>query len=272
MYSAKPKQRGMFDIPSQNEQRSGTAADIANHLAQRGVPSFPCRSDKRPATPNGFKDATLHQGELQALWERFPGALVGVPTGKTSGLDVLDIDPRHGGKDWLAEHRHRLLPTRVHLTRSGGLHLLYRYEPGLRCSAGKIAPGVDVRATGGYIIWWPAAGLPVLSNVSAAVWPQWLRKRLSPCGASSVSRITVPDSHALAGLVRLIAGSQSGERNNVTYWAACRAGEMVASGLLNASVAVALITEAATRAGLSRSEADRTARSGIRRTGGTPIA
>jgi hypothetical protein len=25
----------------------------------------------------------------------------------------------------------------------------------LRCSRGRIAPGVDVRADGGYVIWWP---------------------------------------------------------------------------------------------------------------------
>jgi len=43
---------------------------------------------------------------------------------------------------------------------------------------------------------------------------------------------------------------------------------MVASGLLAAESAAAVIAEAATLAGLSRSEADRTARSGIRKTAG----
>jgi len=68
--------------------------------------------------------------------------------------------------------------------------------------------------------------------------------------------------------VRLVAGARQGERNGLTYWAACRAGEMVASGLLDAEAAVALIAEAATRAGLPRVEAERTARSGIRTGGG----
>jgi len=48
----------------------------------------------------------------------------------------------------------------------------------------------------------------------------------------------------------------------------CRLGEMVASGLLDAHAAAAVIAEAATRAGLSHSEAERTAWGGIRRTGG----
>jgi hypothetical protein len=237
-------------------------------LAERELPCFPCHTDKRPATPRGFKDATCDRDLLSELWKRHPGPLVGVPTGEISGLDILDIDPRHGGARWFAEHRHRLPPTRVHRTRGGGLHLLFQYEPGLRCSAAKIAAGVDVRATGGYVIWWPMAGLPVLSELPTRAWPDWLRVQLSLPPRSATSRVTVPDGHALTRLVRLIAGARRGERNNLTYWAACRAGEMVASGLLGADAAAGVIAEAATRAGLPRAEAERTAWSGIHATGG----
>ena len=62
-------------------------------------------------------------------------------------------------------------PTRPHRTRSGGLHLIFGHYDGLKCSAGKIARGVDVRADGGYILWWPAAGLPMLSDAPIAPWP-----------------------------------------------------------------------------------------------------
>jgi Bifunctional DNA primase/polymerase, N-terminal len=237
-------------------------------LAERGLPCFPCREDKRPATPRGFKDASCDQRQLRKLWMRYPGSLVGVPTGEISGLDVLDIDPRNGGASWFAKHKHRLLPTRIHRTRSGGLHLIYWHASGLRCSAGKIAPGVDVRAAGGYVIWWPVAGLPVLYEQPIAAWPNWLRVQLSSSRRPDCTRVTVPDSHALAHLLRLIATARGGERNNLTYWAACRVGEMVASGLLGSNAAEALIVEAATRAGLPRSEAERTAWSGIRTTGG----
>ena len=77
----------------------------------------------------------------------------------------------------------------------------------------------------------------------------------------------MPDDHALMRLVRRIAEAQANERTKLTYWAACRVGEMVASGLLDADHAAAVIAEAATRAGLPRSEAERTAWNGIRRTG-----
>ena len=80
---------------------------------------------------------------------------------------------------WWASHRDRLPVTRVHRTRSGGLHLVFQHAPDIRCSAGRIAPGIDVRGNGGYVIWWPATGLPVLSNAPFAPWPDWL------CGRNS---------------------------------------------------------------------------------------
>jgi hypothetical protein len=94
------------------------------------------------------------------------------------------------------------------------------------------------------------------------------RVQLSSLPRRATRRITVPDDHALMRLVRLIAEAQAGERNKLTYWAACRTGEMVASGLPDADAAAAVMAEAATRAGLPRLEAERTAWSGIRRTGG----
>jgi hypothetical protein len=72
----------------------------------------------------------------------------------------------------------------------------------------------------------------------------------------------------LAKLVQMVAGAREGERNCLTFWCACRAGEMAASGLLNAGTVIAVITEAATRAGLPQAEAERTARSGVAAGGG----
>ena len=215
-------------------------------------------------TPRGNKDATCDPELLQELWRRHHGALVGVPTGKFSGLDVSDIDPLHGGDRWFAEQQKRLPTTRTHRTRSGGLHLLFQHGADLRCSAGKLSVGVDVRANGGYVIWWPAAGFAAVSDAPLAPWPDWLRAQLSPRPRPPIPKTTIPDNNALTRLVRLVAGACEGQRNELTFWAACRAGEMVGSGLLGCNTAVALIAEAATRAGLPRIEAERTAWSGVR--------
>jgi Bifunctional DNA primase/polymerase, N-terminal len=240
------------------------ALEEAFRLARQGIACFPCNNDKRPTTPHGFKDATIDLDALRQLWRRHPGILTGVPTGEPSGLSVIDVDARHGGAAWIAERRRDLPATRVHRTRSGGLHFLFRHEAGLRCSAGRVAPGVDVRASGGYVIWWPAAGLPILSDCEIAAWPAWLLPA-SECRTFRSARAPIiPDDVTLTRLVRVIVRARTGERNNITYWAACRAGDMVASGLMNAQTAAAVIEEAATRAGLSAIEARRTAWSGIK--------
>lgn len=235
-------------------------------LVDKGLPCFPCHFDKKPATPHGYKNATSNRESVIDLWRRYPGPLIGVPTGELSGLDVLDIDRRSAGDTWLGLHKVRLPVTRVHQTRGGGFHLFFQHDSGLRCSAGRIAAGV--RADGGYVIWWPCAGLPVITEAPIARWPTWLRQQ-SPTSSSRISsRIRVPDDHALMHLIRTIARAREGERNNLTFWAACRVGEMVATGMLDADAAFELIVEAATRSGLPRPEAERTVWSGIRTTGG----
>jgi RepB DNA-primase from phage plasmid len=68
----------------------------------------------------------------------------------------------------------------------------------------------------------------------------------------------------LAGIIRTIAQAREGERNCITFWGACRLAEMVADGLLNHAEALSIVVEAASRAGLSCSEALQTAQSAFR--------
>jgi hypothetical protein len=264
--------RATAQLPGMTLEQYAAASNVLMALIDEGLPCFPCHLNKKPATPHGYKDATSNRETVTELWMRYPAPLIGVPTGELSGLDVLDIDQRHSGDSWLQQRRARLPTTRVHQTRSGGFHLFFQHESGLRCSAGRIATGVDVRADGGYVIWWPGVGLPVTSEMPVAPWPNWLLQQFSSSPRRISSRIRVPDDHALVHLIRLVASARDGERNNLTFWAACRTGEMVRSGLLRAEDAAALIAEAATRAGLPRPEAERTAWNGIRMTGGLSYA
>ena len=145
--------------------------------------------------------------------------------------------------------------------------MLFKHDPLVRGRAGKIAPGVDTRGAGGYLIWWPATGAPVVSDAPLAPWPDWLLETFKPKPRPQVF-VQIPNDRLLIKLVQMVAGAREGERNNLTFWCACRAGEMARTGLLSATTAINVIAEAATRAGLSQAEAQRTAKSGVRTGGG----
>jgi len=238
-----------------------TPLQHALECAAQGMAVFPCGADKAPRTPNGFKAASTDPKRIRAMAAQFGFVAVGVATGETSGVSVLDIDRKNGGLDWWKVNRSRLPETRTHETKSGGLHLWFRHRPGLRCSASRIAPGVDVRADAGYCIWWPASGLRVLSDAPTANWPDWLTPKPKPAPTPHYEFFTPPSAARieaqLAGLVRTIAAASEGQRNASLFWAACRTGELIARGELSKPHAEALLAEAARRAGLDHIEAER---------------
>ncbi len=131
-------------------------------FAQR-FPVFPCGPDKRPLVARGFHAATQDAGQIRAWWRQWPDALVGVPTGQGTGLVVVDYDPDKATSAthaWMSEHSGLLCSTRSHKTGRGGLHYLFtskdRYQTGVDLVLdGSPRKGIDLRANGGYVIWWP---------------------------------------------------------------------------------------------------------------------
>jgi hypothetical protein len=143
------------------------------------APVFPCRradqtdqegrtlKAKSPLTRNGFKDATQDEQQIRRWWSANPEALVGVPTGSITGLVVIDYDHRSASsaaQDWISEHQFELTKTRVHATGggSGGRHYLFKAPAGVKIRGGASVvlgkvkrEGLDIRAEGGYVIWWP---------------------------------------------------------------------------------------------------------------------
>ncbi len=125
----------------------------------------PCRQKspspgKHPRTPNGLDDATMDVDLIRSWWTRWPLANIGIPTGAAIGLWVLDIDGDIG-KASLAEleNTHGTLPrTMTTHTGSGGLHLwwLMPADRDVRNNAAKVAPKIDVRGTGGYVVGAPS--------------------------------------------------------------------------------------------------------------------
>ena len=141
-----------------------TFAEKAFPLIMAGIPVFPCNEQKRPLTDNGFHAATTDMTTVGGWSLLYPSALVGVPTGTASGLDVVDVDVKkdeHGeiivdGFASLEELPHGLPPTVINRTTRGEHHLYRRNGAALKSTAGKVADGIDTRGDGGYVIWWPA--------------------------------------------------------------------------------------------------------------------
>ena len=155
--------------------------DHALELAAQGFKVFFCASDKTPTTLHGFYDGTDDAGMVFELWVHRPGEMIAVSTGELSGVDAVDVDVKHlGARLWWHLNAGRLPATRTHATGGGGSHLLFRHRPGMGSSASRIAIGVDVRADGGYCIWWPASGLPLLCDKPPAPWPEWLAALAEP--------------------------------------------------------------------------------------------
>ena len=125
--------------------------------ARAGRPVFPCKKDKSPYTKSGFKDATTDENKIRAWWGTWPDALIGMPTGEASGIDVLDIDAKKGKSgyehvpDW-----DKLSPV-IARTVNGGAHLYFKAS-GVKCTSDQVARGVDTRGDGGYVIIPPSPG------------------------------------------------------------------------------------------------------------------
>jgi len=82
-----------------------------------------------------------------------------------------------------------------------GWHLVYKMPAGLdlRCSTSKLAQGVDIRASGGYVIWWPAAGLTAVGGLDdLTAPPRWLLDELIPATPPVAAASTAAPSGSIA--------------------------------------------------------------------------
>ena len=258
---------------------ASTLAASARHLAQVGVPVFPCQpSGKRPLTTRGFHDATTDIGRVEAWWSRTPEANLGVPTGAVSGMVVVDVDvhgPVDGRQAFARAERAGLVDGWGLLveTPTGGLHAHFAATAGGEQRSWQAArAGVDFRGDGGYIIVSPSVrivgGVPIRYEVvnvgdqpAAALDSRRLRDFLDPRPGPVVRQgrglVRLADMNRLAFWV---AGRGEGERNRGLFWAACR----LAESDVSASDALDVLSAAASQAGLGEREIATTVRSAYR--------
>ena len=125
-------------------------------LAERGLAVFPCRpGDKRPVTERGFLDATKDPAIVERWWRSNPDFNVAIATGSVSGIFVSDIDSVDAEAELRKlEAAHGALPPTVEVITARGRHIYLRMPPNvdIRNSASKVAPGIDIRGSGGYVL------------------------------------------------------------------------------------------------------------------------
>ncbi|MDX3855737.1 bifunctional DNA primase/polymerase [Streptomyces sp. AK02-01A] len=241
---------------------------------------------------HGVHDATTDPAGVRALFAAAPwatgyGIACGRPPHRLIGID-LDITHEDGATgagpgsasrsvpDSVAafqrlalQHLFTVPETVIVLTPSGGRHLWLTGPPDVVVpnSASRLAPGIDVRGAGGYLVGpgsVTARGAyrtaPGTAGLAPAPCPPELLRLLTP--PARPHRLQAPPPQG-RGLVRFVLAAQEGQRNTRLFWAACRAyengfGEALAESLVDAAV----------RTGLDEHEARATIASAARLTAG----
>lgn len=252
--------------------------DAALILADAGVPVFPCAPHgKQPLTRSGFHAATTDARQVGRWWLRSPAANIGIPTGASSGLVVVDVDVHREGNGFAAfarAERAGLTSQWSFLVRtpSGGLHAYF--SPARDGQRNWQANGthIDFRGDGGYVVVPPSqvrgtdgtqseySLIAVAQHQTKPLDASGLRDFLTP--PRQVPRLTaMPSSGARPDqLAAWMANRPEGTRNGGLFWAACR---MVEDGQCY-DTTLSVLGDAARSAGLGEREVESTIRSAYR--------
>ncbi|WP_245272480.1 bifunctional DNA primase/polymerase [Mesorhizobium sp. LSHC414A00] len=265
-----------------------------------GWPLFPCRASetiddrtgeilapKTPLTSNGLRAATKNERIVREWWSRTPDAMIGIPTGKATGVWVLDLDRKPGigdGHDWLEdmEAEYGQLPhTGRATTMGGGTHLFFRHVDGIR-NRGGLGVAVDVRGDGGYVIapgsvagdgrsyeWIEGCGPEHIADA-----PQWLLDLVTPPPVREHSpsdytyqpgKNAVYVEHAFEAELRNLATTPQGGRGYQLNASAFSVGQLVGAGALSRADAEAELYNAAVACGVAGKDGERETRAKIKR-------
>lgn len=268
--------------------------------AERGWSVFPLvPGGKVPAVRSWEDRSTTDRRQIRHWWANNSTRNMGIATGP-SNLLVVDLDAARVGRVGpadravddgcsalarLAREAGEVVPAdtfRVATPHGQHLYFLAPVGMGLRNSAGRLAPCVDIRAQGGYIVG-PSSVVGgrryrVACRLPPAPLPLWLLNMLRPVEvnnptasnkqAVSSSRVAGYVDAAVRGEVRNIVAAAVGTRNHTLFVAAARIGGFVAAGMLAEDAArAALIGACAGHVGVegfSQTEAERTVNSGLR--------
>jgi bifunctional DNA primase/polymerase-like protein len=239
------------------------------------------RAGKHPRTRRGLSDATTRGEQLTAWWQRWPDANVGIRTGR---LVVVDVDGPDGGLALTElEAAHKPLPATRRAQTTRGQHIYFRIAGRvIPCSAGQLAPGIDVRGNGGYIVAPPSlhrSGQRYrwITSDDVAPLPPWLARLLTAAETPAQERAPLPPivaagvgerarryvQAALDAELTTVTTAPVGTRNTTLNRAAFRLGQLAGAGLAARDTLANALLHAARSAGLGDTEAKPTIASGL---------
>jgi Bifunctional DNA primase/polymerase, N-terminal len=214
-------------------------------------------------TCHGFYAATRDPDRITAMHAAVPRGLLAIRTGCASGLAVVDIDPRNGG---------RILPdlmppTRCVRTGSGGWHLYYAHPGGTLAAKLHGHPGIDLKADGGYVVAppsiHPGTGQPyrwVGTRAVVEMPPPLLAacRPIAPPAAPAATPTPIAGGRGISSPAALLAAhldaiarAPEGRRRTTLYGAARGVARMVAVGAIDRADAHAALYAAGRAAGQS---------------------
>jgi archaellum biogenesis ATPase FlaH len=262
----------------------------ALHLASLGMKIIPLKPGlKTPADSGWLEQATSDSQLIKRWFETRVNMNYGIACGQ-SGLLVVDLDIKKGDDgiaNWRDLSANLKLKTFEVETPSGGIHQ-YFWGEGLRNSAGTIARGVDLRASGGYVVG-PGSttsegtyfsGLPWhfpdIQEIQTASEPliNLLRSRkgeeclevtgvLAAPGAPVSTHISKAQTESLGRNLLGLLNAGEGTRNATLNQSAFEIGSLVRDGVVSSQGAKSLLLKAAEGIGLNSQEAKATIESGL---------
>ncbi|WP_199549057.1 bifunctional DNA primase/polymerase [Streptomyces sp. N35] len=281
--------------------RHATTLALAHALsaAERGLAVIPLSRSKLPAlrSPHhedpvdapqchgecgrpghGVYDASTDPFRIRELFAAAPwstgyGIACGLPPHHLIGIDLdtkADTDSSALLRELALRHLFTIPPTVVVMTPSGGRHLWLSGPPDIVVpnSASRLAPGIDVRGAGGYLVGPGSRSehgvystAPGTAHLAPAPCPRALLRLLTPPPRTKAP--PAGGSHQGRGLIQFVLGARVGQRNTRLFWAACRAYENGIGDDLARH-----LTDAAVRTGLTEREARATIASAARLTAG----
>ncbi|MFI6490359.1 bifunctional DNA primase/polymerase [Streptomyces sp. NPDC050564] len=283
--------------------RQATTLALAHALsaAERGLAVIPLSRTKLPAlrSPHrddpdpspchgecgrfghGVYDASTDPRRIRELFAAAPWATgYGIACGlHPHHLIGIDLDTKSGTdssaalRELALRHLFTIPATVVVMTPSGGRHLWLSGPPDVIVpnSASRLAPGIDIRGAGGYLVGPGSrtehgvyATAPGTAHLAPAPCPRELLRLLMPPPRAHHSTPATTGQHG-QGLVQFVLAAHEGQRNTRLFWAACRAYE---NGI-GPQLTVPLV-EAAVQTGLTEREARSTIASAARMTAPSP--